>query len=280
MIATGVAPAGADLETYGRVSGQIMDTCGLAGWTRLKTGVEEHRTVVPGCAAYLPLFQHIDAPRNICALPFEWDNGCLDIINAGLEIWPRRCAYAGDSDCHYVIAARQEPGDTSAQAAPLTHGGTPVAVCDEPTWTNPTAGFLALIGAAVEHFGDHALHVLAEAIRQLAARAGQEQLAGRADLPVPAIAGLLRERYAAAGFVGALCRATGDGAVLLDLGANPYRPVLDYFSSARQASALMRTYDDAWARSAPGVRIEVVSDSWIGAASHELKLNAVLGNPP
>src|SRR5690606_41153612 len=124
-----------------RVSEQIMDTCGLGGWTRVFTAETEHRTIVPGCAAYLPLFEFLDAPENICALPFEWDNGCLDVINADLEIWPRMCVYRGAGECHYVISPR-EAISAEATGPPGRASAAAVAGRAEPTWTNPPAGRL------------------------------------------------------------------------------------------------------------------------------------------
>jgi hypothetical protein len=268
MIDTGIVPAGADLETYGRVSEQIMDTCGLEGWTRLTTAAPEHRTVVPGCAAYLPLFEFLDAPDNICELPFEWDNGCLDTINDGLEIWPRRCAYRGEADCHYVIAARDDA--TTPAAAPVADEPGAVAVRNEPTWTNPTAGFLALVGAATSRFGDAALDILRPALRALGARAGEDEL-DTTSTAQDAAQRLVR-RYAAAGFVQGTARTGSGDDVVVDLGTNPYGPVLDLFGSHATASELLRSYDDGWAHTARDLQITVVSDSWTLGGRHVLSV--------
>lgn len=269
MIDSGIVPAGADLETYGRVSEQIMDTCGLEGWTRVASRQPEHRTAVPGCAAYLPLFTFLEAPDNICSLPFEWDNGCLDVINESLQVWPRRCAYRGEAECHYVIDARghESRGDGTAQSSSHT-----VAVKDEPTWTNPTAGFLALIGAAAGRFGAAALDVLGPALESLGARAGQDELPASATLLEAGE--LLAGRYTAAGFVGADVCILSEHAVI-DLGPNPYGPVLDLFGSRVVASELFAAYDDGWAQSTGRLHVTVVTDSWRRGGHHVMRIRDI-----
>jgi hypothetical protein len=274
MIRTGIVPAGADLETYGRVSEQIMDTCGLEGWTRVPTSREEHRTIVPGCADYLPLFEFLEAPDNVCSLPFEWDNGCLDVINADLQIWPTTCVYRSESQCHYVISHREETTRPETPTVPTTRAGERVAVRNEPTWTNPTAGFLALIGSTSLHYPEEGLEVLRPALRALGARAGQDELAG-ADQTVESVAETLVRRYRAAGFVDAELQPQADGRVLVDLGGNPYGPVLDHFSSHQAASELFHEYDAGWSSAAPDVAITTVKDGWLDASSHVLSVASV-----
>jgi hypothetical protein len=270
MIDAGIVPAGADLETYGRVSEQIMDTCGLEGWTRIPSDQSEHRTLVPGCTAYLPLFRFLGAPNNVCSLPFEWDNGCLDVINNELQVWPRRCAYRGDTDCHYVIETRADGrGTADAGTSPQQR---PAAVKDEPTWTNPTAGFLALIGASAARFGQAAIDTLSPALRSLGARAGQDELdesttAGEA-------AECLALRYAASGFIAAKAHAV-DGEAVVDLGQNPYGPVLDQFAAHSAASELFSSYDEGWAASTGRLRTSVIKDSWTLGGQHVLALHDI-----
>ncbi|MBB3043106.1 hypothetical protein [Nocardioides soli] len=274
MIATGVVPPGADLETYGRVSEQIMDICGLEGWTRLHRDDAEHRTVVPGCAAYLPLFEFLDAPPNICSLPFEWDNGCLDVINADLQIWPTTCAYQGAEACHYVISARADSAGAQLALPAVDSVDETVAVRDEPTWTNPTAGFLALIGAVVSRYHDEGMGVLRPALHALGVRAGQEELA---DTPsVRSAAEILAARYRAAGFVGVELRVQPDDSVLVDLGANPYGPVLGRFSAREAASTLLGAYDAGWSSTVPGLELTTVSDGWLQDTPGVLRLHAGL----
>ncbi|MEV6927584.1 hypothetical protein AB0M46_24210 [Dactylosporangium sp. NPDC051485] len=279
MIATGVVPAGADLETYGRVSEQIMDTCGLEGWTRVATDAVEHRTIVPGCAAYVPLFEYLQAPANICSLPFEWDNGCLDVINDDLEVWPRSCVYRGAGECHYVISLRDQDRSQPAQAptAALPAGtarpAAAVAVQAEPTWTNPTAGLLALIGAAVAAYGDEAYAVLRPALHALGAKAGADEVASPAA-DAAQIAELIVRRYRAAGFTEATAVAEADGRWRVDLGHNPYGPVLARFAAHRAAATLFAEYDDGWATAAPRVDLVTAADGWAAAGQHTFTISA------
>jgi hypothetical protein len=266
MIRTGMVPAGADLETYGRVSEQIMDTCGLEGWTRIPSD-REHRTVVPGCASYVPLFDFLGAPDNVCSLPFEWDNGCLDVINDELEIWPRQCVYRGAADCHYVISPRQQSPDGDVAAPSRQAPGA--AVTDEPTWTNPTAGFLALIGAAAGAFGDEASSVLVPALHSLGVRAGHEVL--DSSTTVEAAAELMGERYSAAGFTATTARRSS-AVVEVELGRNPYGPVLEHFGARDSASELFAAYDNGWIEAADHLEVRVMVDSWRRSGEHILQI--------
>lgn len=271
MIESGIVPAGADLETYGRVSEQIMDTCGLEGWSRVVTTREEHRTLVPGCAAYLPLFEFLEAPDNICELPFEWDNGCLDVINDGLQVWPRTCAYKDGSTCHYVVEPDTEGrrGDVALSTPGPTSG---VAVRDRPTWTNPTAGLIALVGSAVAELGPDALETLCDRLGALGRRAGLEELTAPTSLSDQLEA--LARRYTAAGFLDVHVRtgAEGDGVLTA---TSTYEPVVAMFDPHRAVSEVLQSYDEGWAASGGSHRVVVVRDSWRSFVEHELRLIAL-----
>lgn len=268
MVESGVVPAGADLEVYGRVSEQIMDTCGLEGWARVPTAREEHRTVVPGCAAYLPLFEFLDAPDNICSLPFEWDNGCLDVINEELEVWPRSCAYRDGSTCHYVIEHKDRTTTGTGRTTEPPVSG--VAVRNEPTWTNPTAGLVALVGSAATELGPEALKVLEDGLRDLGRRAGEAEL--QTGSALPHLLDVLARRYAAAGFVDVRTRIDVDGNGVLTA-TSPYLPVIAMFDLHGAVSAVLQSYDEGWAEASQTHRLTVVRDSWLTPGEHELALS-------
>jgi hypothetical protein len=132
-VITAVIERGADIEAYGRVSEQIMDICGLDGWARLDTRDAEHPTAVPRCAAYREAYEAIGAPRKLCAIPFEWDDGCLDRINPALEAWPTACAFQDAGECIYTIRPR-----AGASTPARTGAAAPAAGFDD--WDVTVAG--------------------------------------------------------------------------------------------------------------------------------------------
>ncbi len=170
MIAAGVVSAGADLETYGRVSEQIMDINGLGGHTRLDTGQLEHALRVPNCARYTEAYRFLQAPDFLCTIPFEWDNGCLDSINPELQIWPGPCVYRGDADCVYRISQRQTFAEHphAAAAPPLA-----TTIANAPDWTNPQIGLYAIASAVCNTYGDDGRQVVEDSLYALGLRSGQ-----------------------------------------------------------------------------------------------------------
>jgi hypothetical protein len=170
MMATGVVVPGADLETYGRVSQEIMDINGLGGYTRLDTGQPEHALRVPNCARYTEAYRFLQAPEFLCAIPFEWDNGCLDSINPELQIWPGPCVYRGDAECVYRINHRQALTQPTPTGDGVTLGTT---IANAPDWTNPQIGLYAIASAVCNRYGDEGRQIVEESLFGLGLRSGQ-----------------------------------------------------------------------------------------------------------
>jgi hypothetical protein len=240
MISSGVVAAGAGIEEYGAVSEQIMDTCGLEGWTRLETA-DTHHTVVPGCARYVDVFGQIGAPPQLCAIPFEWDNGCLDVINANLEIQPERCAYAGSTECHYVIRAAR-----SAQRADRGRAVGGVAVKDDPGWTNPNAGLYAIIGRCMQALP--APHdALSTSLKSLGSVTAQQFI--QRNLLVPGDdARRFAEVFAAIAQVSGFGNIwlEGDGTSARVTLEDPYEDVLDHFGNRDQILHIAYQWEHSW----------------------------------
>jgi len=183
MIAAGVVPRDADIETYGRVSEQIMDLNGLGGYTRLDTGKQEHALDVPNCARYTEAYRFLGAPTYLCSIPFEWDNGCLDSINPALQIWPGPCVYRGDARCVYRLdkrdsskteqtladIARDDPAPSGVGSTDA--GGTSIA--NAPDWTNPQVGLYAILSAVCNRYGEEGRRVARQSLYDLGLRSGQ-----------------------------------------------------------------------------------------------------------
>ena len=282
MIATGVVARGADIETYGRVSGQIMDACGLDGWRRIASGPDEHRTAVPNCADYVAQYTAMNAPLNLCPIPFEWDNGCLDVINLELRIAPETCAYRGDSECHYVIRNRvirkrvireSVIRESVIRASPAGVGVTPpvrttsaTALSDAPAWTNPQAGLLTILARSLARLSPTPYPALLEAMRGSGAETGRYLLDGGL-LPANA-APLQLARTAAAiaevsGYGDLRVTQTQDGARLV--GTNPFTVVLDAFGFAGEVSNIVQEWENRWVNAVnPAVRVLIEQDGLNG----------------
>jgi hypothetical protein len=269
MIATGVVQPGADLESYGRASEQIMDACGLGGWTRIDAGPLQHRTVVPGCAAYTEVYRSLAAPPQLCGIPFEWDNGCLDVINADLRIAPERCVYTGDAECHYVIRARELDRHPGA-AALATDRPTPLEQAQ--AWTNPQAGLYAILSRSIDHFGPGAVAVLGDAMASLGRLTGEymiEHHLVEAGATVEAIARMAGALTHIAGFreislTGATDRVT------LSAAENPFLPVLRFFGNGADVSRVVQEWENGWVATVnPRARSTVERDRFAGSSTDE-----------
>jgi hypothetical protein len=265
MIAAGIVARGADLAAYGHVSEQIMDICGLDGWTRVDTGRPEHATVVPRCAAYCEAYSAIAAPPQLCEIPFEWDNGCLDRINPGLEVWPTSCVHDGAAECVYTIRTRggaRAPAPEGRESAPAT------AVADAPTWTNPQAGLYALVARTVATFGGEGRAEIVRALETLGAHSGRFLVrvglvaVGCGPGEAATLAGHLG---AVAGFTGWEVRVHDDGAFSLYRPGNPYLPVFERFGAPADIQHVVAAWDRGWlAVVDPDVRLEIRADRWTG----------------
>jgi hypothetical protein len=242
MVDTGVVASGADLETYGRVSEQIMDACGFEGWRRLTTDASEHRTAVPGCAAYVPFFHGIGAPKNLCEIPFEWDNGCLDVINPDLRIAPERCAYRGAGECHYVIRSSGAGG----RAAPAEKVGT--AIVDAPVWTNPYAGLLAILGRCLGRLSPSPADELRAAMHTLGVYTGQQLMAAGAVGADDGAGGVARV-YAAiqvlSGYSAVQVRDGEHDSAVVEM-TDPFAPVTRTFGQAAAVFDIATAWHRAW----------------------------------
>lgn len=273
MIATGIVAKGADLETYGRVSEQIMDVCGLDGWTRLDTASTEHRTVVPNCAKYTQQYQAMNAPKHLCAIPFEWDNGCLDAINPSLRILPEMCRYVGDLECHYVIRDDQAYGTTTDSSADASVSITPITRVDQaPAWTNPQAGLLAITARALEHLTPNPYGALIDAMQKLGKQTGAYLLesglvpanAGPSDLAKTAAAiGHL------SGYPNISIEQMGRG-TRLKAPVNPYRPVVEAFGHAADVSAITQQWEVSWISAVnPASKVSVEKDGLVSSGGDQ-----------
>lgn len=269
MIAGQVVPPGANLETWGRVSEEIMDTCGLEGWTRVPTDNTQHRVKVPGCAAYVDVYRQIGAPAELCAIPFAWDNGCLDIVNPNLRINPEMCVYTGDVECHYVIrratnhrnpagAAGESPHQTMEAQKPGA-----VAVADAPAWTNPFAGLLAVCSRSLERLYPSPRGPLEKSLTALGTITGHylrdHDLTGNSAGPHE-IARLAAGIAVASGY-GSVRLDTGDPRAVVLRHDDPFGPVLETFGPAQEVRELTSVWDDAWVNTvAPSLTVSTVWD--------------------
>jgi hypothetical protein len=190
VIAAGVVRRGATVAEWGRVSEEIMDLNGLGGWSRVEVSEQRHDLEVPACKRYTEAYRALGAPRQLCSIPFEWDNGCLDAVNPELQVWPGPCAYQGAASCHYVIDRR--PEDQTAQTrdalaaddysvgpveAPTASRDRPVE--EAPDWTNPLVGLLAIVSAIDARWGEEGEAEVRTALGALGVLAGRYLLANR-----------------------------------------------------------------------------------------------------
>lgn len=264
MIESGVVRRGADLETWGRVSEQIVDIRGLHGWTRVHTGRREHITIVPRCAAYCEAYTAIGAPADLCAIPFEWDNGCLDRINPGLEIWPGPCAYQGEAQCAYTIRPRTSG---MRRRRPSSGPHTAIPVGGAPPWTNPQAGLYAIVACVVTAFRERGRAAVAEALRDLGEHSGSFLI--RNGLIAPGCS--VRATAELAGALGELAGLAPwrvvqgeDGEASLHR-ANPYQPVYEHFEATPDIQALITSWDQAWLAAVNAdLSVELTGDTWRG----------------
>jgi hypothetical protein len=182
MLAVGVVERGASVEQWGQVSDQILEINGLGGYTEIDGGPDVHAVEVPACARYTEAYRFLHAPRHLCAIPFEWDNGCLDSVSPDVQVWPGPCVYRGDDRCIYAVSrrdaadadtARREVAADPDLADGAESGGASTAVVDAPDWTNPQVGLFALISALINRYGDEATATIRRALFELGVRAGE-----------------------------------------------------------------------------------------------------------
>lgn len=118
----GIAPAHATAQQWGHVSDQIADENGLADHELISDVPERYTTVMPACARYAVPLRLLDAPRHICDIPMNWDNGEMDIVaDALIELTVPSCAHRGDARCVYSIGPR--PGKEDAYREALVARG-------------------------------------------------------------------------------------------------------------------------------------------------------------
>jgi hypothetical protein len=184
MMAAGVVRRGVAVPEWGRVSEEIMDLNGLDGWARLEVSDERHDLTVPGCKRYTAAYRALGAPKQLCGIPFEWDNGCLDAVNPQLQVWPGPCAYRGAEICHYVVSHRplveaaqtqkeMAEDDYSVAVAGESSGDGEKPVAEAPDWTNPLVGLLAIVSALSGRWPGRGELEVKAALEQLGALAGQ-----------------------------------------------------------------------------------------------------------
>ena len=104
----GIAPKGATAQQWGHVSDQIADENGLGDHELIADGPDRYTTVMPACARYAVALRSLGAPRHICDIPMNWDNGELDVVADGaIEITVPSCTFRGAARCVYSIGPSQ-----------------------------------------------------------------------------------------------------------------------------------------------------------------------------
>ena len=103
----GIASKGATAQQWGHVSDQIADENGLGDHELIDDGTDRYTTVMPACARYAVALRSLGAPRHICDIPMNWDNGELDVVADGaIEITVPSCTFRGAARCVYSIGPR------------------------------------------------------------------------------------------------------------------------------------------------------------------------------
>ena len=106
MIDQGLVPKGASVQRWGKMLEQLLDLTGIHDHQCVESTPERYLVRVNSCE-YPEPYEHIKAPPNICEIPIQWDNGCLETVNPEIRMTIRQCIWRGDGYCLYCIDKRQ-----------------------------------------------------------------------------------------------------------------------------------------------------------------------------
>lgn len=115
FVARGIARMGCSAHEWGKVSDDIAIVNGL---TNEPIGDQQHAhtTKMPTCPAYAIPLRLMNAPRDICEIPMNWDNAEMDVVNPAIMMKVPRCTHRGDAYCVYSISPKDYDPATSLPA--------------------------------------------------------------------------------------------------------------------------------------------------------------------
>jgi hypothetical protein len=106
MIEQGVAKRGTSVHDWGNMTIELLDLTGIYDHEVISEDEDNFIIKVDDCGYQEP-FRYINAPPDICQVPIQWDNGCLQTINPDLHTEITQCAYKGSEYCIYHIQRRK-----------------------------------------------------------------------------------------------------------------------------------------------------------------------------
>jgi hypothetical protein len=107
MIEQGVAQKNVSVGEWGQVTLDLLDLTGIYDHEVVEQDDDNFIIKVADCGYQEP-FRHINAPEDICQVPIQWDNGCLQTINPDIHTEITQCAYKGAEHCIYHIMRRKQ----------------------------------------------------------------------------------------------------------------------------------------------------------------------------
>jgi predicted hydrocarbon binding protein len=106
MIGQGLVKKGASIHEWGKMTIDLLDLTGIYSHDVIQDDADNFVIKVEDCGYQEP-FRYINAPADVCQVPIQWDNGCLQTINPELHTEIVQCAYKGDGHCIYHIKRRK-----------------------------------------------------------------------------------------------------------------------------------------------------------------------------
>lgn len=108
MIEQGLVPRGCNISQWGRNELEILEMTGSFEHEVIQEDADNFVIRLPDCGYQEP-FRYMNAPREICSVPWCWDEGELQTVNPELHLDVAKCAYRGD-DCCIFHVTRQRRG--------------------------------------------------------------------------------------------------------------------------------------------------------------------------
>ncbi len=108
LIERGIVEPGCSIAEWGAIELETLQLRGIYQAEVIQSGEDDFVIRVPDCGYQEP-FRYMNAPREICSVPWCWDEGELQTVNPELHLEVAKCAYRGDDCCTFHLK-RQRRG--------------------------------------------------------------------------------------------------------------------------------------------------------------------------